>query len=389
MKKILIVIPDLNHGGTNRALLNLLGVLDPGKFDMQIAAMHPEGPYKKLLSGYHLLPGSSMLRIFYSFSEAIAGESPWGILKITALKLYMKVFLGSDQQKIFKAAARAYSREHYDAVIAFQESLATQFASCIEADRRIAWVHCDYSQWSKGDPQRDLPFYERYHKIVTVSRYTGDVFRSCFPQMADRVVPIHNLMDQPAILRLSQEPLSDPQFCPAPFTLLSIGRMDPIKRFHEIPAMAAYLKQRGIPLRWYVIGGGSESYMETVRQKIAQEDAANEVILLGTRDNPYPYLLRASLLVCPSFSEAYPTVINEAKILGVPVVSADFPSAWELIDPDKNGVITPIERMASEIARLWEQPETFRAFRHALDGFVYDNDAITASVEKLFNGDLS
>ena len=68
----------------------------------------------------------------------------------------------------------------------------------------------------------------------------------------------------------------------------------------------------------------------------------------GPRDNPYKYLARARVFVMTSNYESYPTVINEALILNVPVVSNDIPSAYEMLTPG-NGLITDVEHMADAI----------------------------------------
>jgi len=72
-------------------------------------------------------------------------------------------------------------------------------------------------------------------------------------------------------------------------------------------------------LNLLIIGKGSEK--NSLEQLIKSLNLEKKVQLLGFRENPYPYIKNAKLLVSSSFSEGLPRVIVEALILGTPVVS--------------------------------------------------------------------
>ena len=82
-------------------------------------------------------------------------------------------------------------------------------------------------------------------------------------------------------------------------------------------------------------------------------------------------------------SEACPYVINEAKILGTPVVCADFGSAKEFIENSVNGFYVPIETMASVIIRLAQNDSNLNLMRDNLWGFKYDNARIMNQIDAL------
>ena len=65
-------------------------------------------------------------------------------------------------------------------------------------------------------------------------------------------------------------------------------------------------------------------------------------------------LAKADLYVSTSLSESFPLVINEAKALGIPVVSNDFGSAAESVENEVDGWITSIEgeKMSCLISEL-------------------------------------
>lgn len=107
------------------------------------------------------------------------------------------------------------------------------------------------------------------------------------------------------------------------------------------------------------------------------------MILLGAKDNPYPYLRRSDLVVCTSISETFSYVIGEAKVLGVPVVSTNFGTAKEVLD-DRHGVIAELEEMADAIAGLINDASVYDRLKRNLKDYRYDNDKILAKVYSLF-----
>ena len=56
-----------------------------------------------------------------------------------------------------------------------------------------------------------------------------------------------------------------------------------------------------------------------------------KVFLLGETLNPYPYMKGADYLLHPSIHEAAPMVFDEAKVLGLPILSTDTTSAKEML----------------------------------------------------------
>ena len=55
------------------------------------------------------------------------------------------------------------------------------------------------------------------------------------------------------------------------------------------------------------------------------------VRLSGFHTNPYPYLANADLFVCSSRAEGYSTVITEALILGLPIITTRCAGMQELL----------------------------------------------------------
>ena len=93
---------------------------------------------------------------------------------------------------------------------------------------------------------------------------------------------------------------------------------------------------------------GPADEVKRLKQIICKNGLDDKCILLGAKDNPYPYLRSADLFVLTSRYESYPTVINEALVLDTPVISIDIPPVYEMLDSDR---IYPLEKLPEAISR--------------------------------------
>ena len=66
------------------------------------------------------------------------------------------------------------------------------------------------------------------------------------------------------------------------------------------------------------------------------------VILLGAKVNPYPFIKMCDIYVQPSVHEGYGLSLQEARILCKPIVAPDIPAFKELIDSGVNGTLAEL-----------------------------------------------
>lgn len=101
--------------------------------------------------------------------------------------------------------------------------------------------------------------------------------------------------------------------------------------------MCGGLSQReNLPVELYIVGSGP---MKDELQAIIDEGLYSNVKLLGFKANPYPYIKKANLFVCSSYSEAYPLVLGESFILGTPVLGTRCSGVCEWMEKDQSGLI--------------------------------------------------
>ncbi len=363
-KKTLIVVMSLSTGGTTSALKALMQTSFSKDNDISILTLCNTGFDKNPeLKKYLIMPGKFAQLWFMNITNAS--------LLTKVLMLPIKVvknipWLGNKiDTMIAKHIARSTERkEPYDSVISFSEHIVPGIVQHFKNENKIVWIHCDYGNRIKREEEH---IFRKYRKIVCVSKFTRDSFVKRYPSLDDRTIYIYNVCSTDSIKAKSEEEINDRLFDTSSFTLLSIGRIAPVKRFHEIPAIARRLKDTGYAFRWYIMGGGSNEYTDKIKIAIQSNGVMDEVIMLGARTNPYPYLKKADLLVSTSESEACPMIFNEAKILGTPIVSADFGSSYEFIKEERDGVITSLEEMHNAIATLINDKEKYNMYKPYID----------------------
>ena len=163
--------------------------------------------------------------------------------------------------------------------------------------------------------------------------------------------------------------------------LLSIGRYCTAKNFDNIPDICARLVSAGQNVKWYLIGYGGDE--ELIRQKIIEADMVEHVVLLGKKENPYPYINACDLYVQPSRYEGKAVTVREAQMLGKPVVITRYATAKDQLEDDVDGVIVPMdnEGCAEGIAVLLRNPEEMARLSDCCQQRDYTN---AAEIGKLY-----
>lgn len=358
MKRILVITGSFAIGGSRSSLYSLLSVLDTKRVQVDVFARERIGPLKDIMPNCRILPENIWLS--HHIYEGSRSQ------KWLSLVLY---FLRGSLQRVGLDLFRMYNSiggkqiksNAYDAVIGFDEMQA-RYVSYLPAKKRIVWLHCDYRRFINGHDE--AKFYERIDHIVCVSRFAKEAFLSVLPQFEPKVVIIRNAINVEDIVAKSKlvTPEVERFFSPVEektFSIISIGRLDPVKQFEKIPAIAADVKERldgGKRFQWLIIGGGSDDVKSEIEKEIEAYQVAGEVHLLGAQTNPYPYLAKADLNICTSLNETFSYTIHEGLALQVPFLCNDFQGASDSVHVGQEGYVLTIADMPAKIAELINSP---------------------------------
>lgn len=121
-------------------------------------------------------------------------------------------------------------------------------------------------------------------------------------------------------------------------TILFVGRLVPVKRLDVLISALSLLIQNGHDIRLIVLGDGPlKSQLEL---QVRTSNITNHVQFLGFQQNTALYFQNADVLALSSASEGMPTVILEAMMSGLPVVSTDLPGVREILEATPDYPIT-------------------------------------------------
>lgn len=379
MKNILFITTSFRHGGTNKSLENLLSLLDPEKYQMDVFAMEHYGPYNSMLSNCTILPKDKWLHALIAQYRDTAGSTK---LRSMTLKVLRKLlaWLGLDlSEYLYKNAVRTFSKNKtYDTVVAFSEGAPTAFAQHFKTKNKIAWIHCDYKSYmSLNNHPDETKIYQAYQSIVCVSEFTKDSFCKIMPTLCRKAYAIHNVVNVNEIKLLSEKKIDEKYYDENVFNIVSVGRINVIKRFDEIPQIVRILLDKGCKLNWILIGPeGQPDEQRSLLENIRKYRVEETFFWIGEKDNPYPYIKNSDLLVNVSISEACPYVVNEAKVLHTPVVCTNFGSAVEFIEHDINGLIAPLASIVDAVELLIKNKKQYNRIKDNIEKFTYSNEKI-------------
>ena len=77
-------------------------------------------------------------------------------------------------------------------------------------------------------------------------------------------------------------------------------------------------------------------------------------------------------------------IFNEAKILNLPIISSDFPSAYEFIIPGKDGYICSIDTMPSIIERIIQDKIMYKSLKPSINNN-FSTYSILNKIDKIIN----
>lgn len=392
-KRIFIAAHYLEIGGAEISLIGLLNEFDYTKYDVDLFLYSKRGELLSLVpKGVRLLPEiPEYAQIESSIKDVIKNRFYRQALARIKAKYKYRNWSKRNKPETAEAYYQFLDDEitptlpdlfHlgvYDLAINFI-GLKNFIPTKVKARKNICWIHTDLS-FAKLDVPRELKAWGNYNHIASISPSVTSSFLSLFPSLEDRIIEIENILsadfvrsraakfdvtaeseaiNAKGVMILSigryvhQKNFDNvPQICAELINLLPINRYCTTKNYDNVPDIARRVQAHGIrDLKWYIIGFGTDEKL--IRRKIVEAGMEDHVILLGKKDNPYPYLKACDIYVQPSRFEGKSVAVREAQMLGKPVVITNYATASSQVNDGIDGVIVPLdnEGCAAGIAAL-------------------------------------
>ena len=138
------------------------------------------------------------------------------------------------------------------------------------------------------------------------------------------------------VIKKSEEKI-DFKFDHEQMNFLTVARLVEQKGIDRLIRIHRELIANHYANKFYIIGDGPER--QKLENIIKEEHLQKTFFLLGAKENPYPYMKKADIIVQPSRREGKSLVLDEAKILGKAIVVTNYPSVTDQITDRKTGII--------------------------------------------------
>lgn len=333
-KKIAFVAANCFVGGVETALINMLHCIDRNEYEITVFTNFRGNPCVQ-----DILPDINYVNLdLFDLRTSFFSElSKFDLFRlITILKNYVVIRTSSQWyvQDIYSCKHMNFKSIHFDAVIAYKHAWSTSYIAkrAIEADKSLLWVHGELPSKNRDYIQTLSSF----DHCFCVSEYIRSYFLRYCPSMKEKTEIFHNILNANEIIKKAQEPVAEIGIC-GKTTIVTVGRLGQDKGQIVIPETASLLKKSGIDFTWYIVGDGP--VRDDIEQEIQKRHMENNICLLGTKENPYPYMNACSIYVQTSTSEGWCLTTQEARILHKPCVVTDIPVMHEQFTDGVNGII--------------------------------------------------
>lgn len=391
-KSLLIVSHALELGGAERSLIGLLDALDPAVWEVDLFLLRHEGELMPEIPEHvRLLP---RMPAYTVLARPMADTLREGHFLLTAARLAGKIAAaGYTRRHGYTESGVALEYSHkftcplmpriqpdktYDLALSF---LTPHYfvARKVRARKKIAWIHTDYTR-VRVDIPSETAMWDAYDHIASISDAVTRGFVQTFSGLKEKVILVENILPERLVRRQAEAFSADRDMPAKGIRLLSVGRYCSQKNFDNVPEICARLIRSGLDVYWYIIGFGPDEQL--IRDRIAQEHMEDRVILLGKKENPYPYIKACDLYVQPSRYEGKAVTVREAQMLGKPVVITRYETSASQLEEDVDGVVVPMdnEGCALGIGALLRDAPTMKRLADACRVRDYSN---ASEAEKL------
>ncbi|MGG4167734.1 glycosyltransferase [Rossellomorea vietnamensis] len=349
-KKIVFMVINMNIGGTEKALLNMINEMPKDQYEITVLMLDK---YGELLDAIPKEVNVEYLEDYATYKQLLNRPVKTTIVELVNQgKIVKSIALGCVHtfSKIFRNKMLYYNyilktlpayKNKYDVAIAYagpMDFISYFVAKKIKAEKRIQWVHFDVTKIG-FDKMLCKKLYKIFDKVYVVSNEAEKKLINKIPSIKGKTEVFVNVISHKTILSQSETGYGFEDNFDGK-RILTVGRLSKEKGQDLAIEALAKLINEGFNVRWYCLGEGKER--ANYEQLIKDNNLQNHFILLGSNPNPYPFIAECDIYVQPSRHEGYCITLSEARVLNRPIVTTDFTGAREQITDNVTGLIVGV-----------------------------------------------
>lgn len=308
-KSIIIYMPKLSSGGMERSLINFLNI---SKFIKKYNVTLCLG-YVTNMQYLNDIPKDITIRI-------LAKKGLYKFGKVKCVFNYCIELLRCFNNNYDISICYSY---HHQAL-----SILTRLAS----KNTVLFMHTDLINSRSIEEIRKLNKkveIGEFKVIVCVSKAAEDSILKLYPKLSQKTIVANNYIDGNNILQLSKKEIACEIKKNVPIFINVSRHFEKAKKISRIIEAAKLLKLDGYDFVVWLIGDGEDSHM--YKETVEKNNLQNIIIFMGEEVNPYRYLAKSNCLIVSSEFEGYGIVIDEARVLNIPVISTDVGDAKKIL----------------------------------------------------------
>lgn len=317
--RLAIFLPSLRGGGAERIMVTLANAFAERGFKTDLVLVKAEGPYLNDVSQKVHVVDLGAVRVatgLPSLAHYLRRNRPGAMLSVL------------NHANVIALVARRLAGVKTRLVVSERNSLKPSLAHSILIRGRwmghfMRWTY----PWADG--------------VIAVSTGVADDLATTIGLSRDRIDVIYNPVDLTTVRQRAAERFDYPWFAPGePPVILGVGRLTLQKDFHSLIRAFAQLREYR-PARLVILGEGD--LRPGLQALIAELGLIEDVAMPGFCENPFVWMRKSAVFVCPSAWEGFGNVLVEAMACGTPVVSTDCPGGpAEILENGKWGRLVPV-----------------------------------------------
>lgn len=326
-KKLLFTGYDLNIGGIETSLVNLVNKINLNKYDVSIILEKKEGPLIKKLNK----------KIEVKELKVSLNSNP-----------LIRKLINVSRKTIFSIA----NYHLYDFSCCYATySLSGEKLTKLASTNSSIYIHSNYKyiynelEFKEFFNKRKI---EEFKKIIFVSNESKQDFLSIYPNLKDKCLVINNFINIDKIKKLSTESVEITKKSNKKL-LVFVGRLDDkSKKLSRAINLIKEINQ----LQLLVVGDGPDK--EKYLKEVEKYNLGDKIKFVGSKENPYCYMKEADYIILTSNYEGFPVIYLEAIALNKKIITTIDVSDDEInIGKDAAYIISKDEnRMVKEVKEI-------------------------------------
>lgn len=221
--------------------------------------------------------------------------------------------------------------------------------------------------------------------IISVSDATKQNCMKWFRVEEKRISVIHNGVDIKNIQKLSKEKLEFPNQAlnETDKKLVFVGRLIHRK---GLDLLLKAIKQLNKDYSFKLIVVGKGALVNHYKQMCKDFNIESNVLFLGEKKNPFPYLNLGDIFILPSRSEGFPNVLLEAMAMQKTVIAANCKNGPNEIIDNSNGTLVEINNpneITNAILLYLKNSELARMHAHNAKKTVEQSFKLNSQLDKI------